>query len=467
MRCALYARLSKDRARLSVNCDIQLAECRDYVAERGWDVVFEAAENDISASRYSTKPRPLYDRLLGMVRRGEVDVIVATEGERLHRRPDEMSALIDIAERHPLRIALTNDDGYDLTDANGIYRARTGVALAERESRKLSERQRRKKAAQARLGLPQGGRRPFGYEANMMTVNEPEAAVVRLMAELVLRGWGYGEVSRHLNAQGYVTSEGKLFYGVTICNLLKKPRYAGIRTHNGTEYPAAWEAILDKQTWERLQLNMKLRSEKNVPKARKYLLTGLLECGRCGGKLNGSKKIDHAGKPERRIYQCVECRKIRRNADALDWFVRESVLYRLDSPEMAKLLSPRDDGELRSLLAERQVRQTRLDALVEDYATGLLTRTQLLRAKTLAEGLLAETQDALARASSDALGLHLNPGDSIRTAWAENQTDWRRSLIELLVKRIVINPSLKKPLVQVDGVTYRFDAEAIEISWKV
>ena len=128
MRAVIYARISKDRSGLSAHTGLQLRECRLYCEDNGRDVVAEFEGNDISASRYSKKPRPMYEQLLTMIANGEVDVVVATEGERLHRCPDEMSALIDMAEKRPLRIVLTNDDGYDLTDSNGSYRARTGVA---------------------------------------------------------------------------------------------------------------------------------------------------------------------------------------------------------------------------------------------------------------------------------------------------------------------------------------------------
>lgn len=465
MRAAVYTRISKDRSGLSANTGIQLSECHEYCAEQGWDVVAAYEENDISASRYSTKPRPLYQQLIGLVRAGKVDVIVATEGERLMRRPDEMSALIDLAEQHPLRIALTNDDGYDLTDADGIYRARTAVALAERESRKISRRQKRKKAAQARQGLPTGGRRPYGYEADMVTVNEAEAAALGQMADKVLHGWGFNSVATWANAQGYLTTTGRPFLGVTVCNMLKKPRYAGLRQYHEATYPAVWPAIFDAQTWERLQIELRLRSERNVPKARTYLLTGLLECGKCGGKLNGSKKRDRPGKPTRRTYICISCRKLRRNADALDWYVRELVIYRLDSPDMAALLKPDDDGQLKALLELRELRQAKLNHLVDDYAEGLLTREQFARAKATAEALLAETEAELDRATRQAAGIALSAGHTLKEAWDANPTEWRRSLIELLVKKVTVLPTNKKPYVDVDGKAMRFDRDGVVIEW--
>jgi site-specific DNA recombinase len=130
-------------------------------------VIFE--ENDISASRYSTKERPDYESLVELVRQNRIDVIFCTEMERLVRQPRDVEVLIDLAESTNLReIYMTSDEGYDLSNPNGIYRARQAVALAERESRKISERTKRKQADRARNGFSHGGRRCFGYKSGNM-----------------------------------------------------------------------------------------------------------------------------------------------------------------------------------------------------------------------------------------------------------------------------------------------------------
>ena len=85
VRIAIYARLSRDPSGLNVNTSIQVAEClkevRRYVQDRLLRVkivvIFE--ENDISASKYAKKERPDFQSLIELVRRNEVNVIVATE----------------------------------------------------------------------------------------------------------------------------------------------------------------------------------------------------------------------------------------------------------------------------------------------------------------------------------------------------------------------------------------------------
>lgn len=71
MDTAIYARLSRNRSGLSDSVEIQTAEARTYSDEKVWPVVLTTSDDDISASKYTTKPRPGYDRLLAAVERGE------------------------------------------------------------------------------------------------------------------------------------------------------------------------------------------------------------------------------------------------------------------------------------------------------------------------------------------------------------------------------------------------------------
>jgi DNA invertase Pin-like site-specific DNA recombinase len=108
-RIAIYARLSRDPRGLNVNTSIQVAECleeaRRYVQDRVLQArivaIFE--ENDISASAYSKKKRLDFQRLIELIKRNKIDIILATEVERLVRQPAEAEKLIDLAGATDLR----------------------------------------------------------------------------------------------------------------------------------------------------------------------------------------------------------------------------------------------------------------------------------------------------------------------------------------------------------------------------
>lgn len=115
------------------------------------------------------------------------------------------------------------------------------------------------------------------------------------------------------------------------------------------------------------------------------------------------------------------------------------------------------------MLIDRLSQQRRLDSLVDDYAIGLLSRDQFTRAKGAAEAELERLDGDLDRANSESLSIDVPVGQTLREAWAQNDDDWRRSLLSVLVKRIVVNPGLTKPYYFVDGHRYRFDPALIDI----
>src|SRR4051794_26897731 len=122
MDAAIYARLSSDRAGLSINTAIQRREAAAYIEGLGWQLAVERTDDDTSASRYSTKPRPGYQALLADIRAGRVEIVVCTEMTRLYRRVEELLELIRLAETTRLRkIETTDGMGYDLSTGIGIY----------------------------------------------------------------------------------------------------------------------------------------------------------------------------------------------------------------------------------------------------------------------------------------------------------------------------------------------------------
>src|SRR5262245_61793075 len=89
-RCALYLRISDDREGEAKGVERQRRDCRKYARERGWQIVAEFTDNDISASSFTKKTRPEYKRMLQLVKSGDVDVVLAWSLDRLYRRPREL-----------------------------------------------------------------------------------------------------------------------------------------------------------------------------------------------------------------------------------------------------------------------------------------------------------------------------------------------------------------------------------------
>jgi site-specific DNA recombinase len=496
MRTALYARLSRDWASESENVEIQKAEGAEYADGKGWEVVGTFGDNDISASRYSTKPRPGYLALLASIRAGAVEAVLVTEMPRLYRRLEELLELIRLAETTPLRhIEAIDGSGYDLSTGEGIHNAVSAVNNAALESRKISDRAKRKKKAQAKNGAFAGGTRPYGYEADGVTVREAEAAVIRWAASELLAGRGLRSLVAELNRTGRKTAKGHAWRPLNLRRILTSKRIVGVRVHNGAEHPAVWPAILDVETWERLQLVLNAEARMvgaNRKGGRSYLLTGMIFCGRCGGEgqakatMIGYGKRDHGDLQPRRRYYCratddrgvqVGCGKVTRLAEPVEALVSEAVLDVLDSPRMAEMLGAlMRNEEMGELTSAYQDRKLKLDDLVADYASGLLNREQLAQAKSVVEDAMEDLRRRMDKLSSGRALAALPVGRSIRDAWGAADLEWRRSLVNLVIERVVLQPGRPgahrwpadgSDLATRLGQQWRFDPLKVEIVWRV
>jgi site-specific DNA recombinase len=156
------------------------------VAARGWTVSGVYVDDDRSA--YSGKPRPAYEELIGDLKAGRIDAVVAWHPDRLHRSPRELEDFIDLVEASHAAAATVQTGEYDLGSASGRMTARVVGAVARAESEHKSERIRRQREQAAAAGRFHGGRRSFGYEADGVTVVEAEAVLIREAASRFLAG---------------------------------------------------------------------------------------------------------------------------------------------------------------------------------------------------------------------------------------------------------------------------------------
>jgi len=134
------------------------------------------------------------------------------------------------------------------------------------------------------------------------------------------------------------------------------------------------------------------------------------------------------------------------NADALDWYIRESVFNHLVPAQVADLLGDDEpsDNKLKQLLDQRAARQLRLDGLVDDYASGLLDRAELVRAKSKAMAELSRINGEVALLEDRKRRTKvLTVGESLRRAWEANESiEWRGALIGRSIERIEVFPGM-------------------------
>ncbi|GAB3992344.1 recombinase family protein [Nocardioides marmoraquaticus] len=447
-RSAIYARISQDAEGLSAGVERQLRECRDLATRKGWTVAQEYVDNDISASHYSTKPRPGYDQMLRDITESVIDGVVVYSTDRLTRRPRELEDFND-AVRQSTDFQVEFVTGHaDLGTDDGLLLARIQGAMAAKESANIGRRVKSRMLQNALDGKPHGGTvRPFGYADDKITVRADEASVVRDLVSRFLAGESGRSLATWLNEHEVASVTGKPWVTSTLKGMLTNPRYAGLRAHNGVVVgPAIWEAIITEDEHQRVLARYAAMKNSNRRTPQTYLLSGMLRCSLCGVRLYSSRRKD------RRRYVCMKgpdhggCGRMTIVAEPLERFLADAVLYRLDTPEMADALAGRSsaDERTREVAAALDQAQEQIEELSHAYAARDITMREWMTARRPIQDRLEALQRQMAAAThTSALSGLTGNGHALRESWSGLNLSRQHSIMGAVIDHAVISPGLR------------------------
>jgi site-specific DNA recombinase len=485
-RGAIYARISRVEAKkgLVENNQLQIGENSDYADLHNVEVV-SVLQDNLTASRFTKKDRPDFQRLLAAIQAGLVDVVLVTEQSRLDRQLWNILELIELARTTPFRqiIATRSDDVLDLSTESGINRAIDQANRDRHEAELISQRTRFKKRARAREGLYDGGQRPYGYEADGITVRESEAAIIRECRSKILAGQSVLSIVRELNERKVPSATGGRWHVSSLQKIFESMRIIGVRTHHGVEYRASWPAIVAREEWERIQVILRSRSATwaGRSRARSYLLTGFVVCGNCDAKMVGHGHANPAGGFYQRYYckkennsgQITGCGKVGRMSEPLDALVTEALLYRLDTQELAQALGKATESAgMAQALVEYQQAKGSLRELLADYyrERNQYARAEMLKLKARLEEDLEAITKRMEKLDARHSLLQFPFGDNIRAVWESADLELKRSLLGLVIEKVVVLPGRsgsKRWRDEQTGREYYFDPDRIRIVWRV
>ncbi|HYJ72326.1 MAG TPA: recombinase family protein, partial [Actinomycetota bacterium] len=313
-RAAIYTRISQDREGAGLGVERQEADCRALAEQLGWTIVAVHSDNDLSA--YTGKPRPGYLALLADLRAGTADAVVCWHTDRLHRSPVELEEYIAVCEPRTVPTQTVKAGPLDLATPSGRMVARQLGAVARYEVEHQIERQVAARLQAATAGRWSGGRRPYGYQADGVTVEVAEADVLRWAAAQVLAGRALTAIVADLNRQGSTTSTGRPWKATELSRTLRRPRNAGLMQHRGQVVgTAGWPPILDEATWRVVVAVLTdPRRRTNSGVARRWLLSGLALCGVCGEPVRSTSAGTVHGRPTKPAYTCRSGKHVVRDA---------------------------------------------------------------------------------------------------------------------------------------------------------
>jgi site-specific DNA recombinase len=454
IRAAIYARISDDKEGREAGVTRQIEDCRALAERLGWtlhpdlDPVF--VDNDISASTKSRRRRPAFDRLLAEVGAGEFDGVLYYSNSRLTRRPAEYETIIKLVEDTGVRLATVASGSADLTTADGRMIGRILAAQDAAEAERIGERVSRAfEQRRATHNRPAPVGRSFGFEKGGEKIIPEEADAIRLAAKLILDGASLNEVARVWMENGTTPVRGDKWFRTTVRYTLMRARNAGLIEHKGRILGEGdFEAILDRETWERMCAAIKDRSNLSRAKykGRENLLAGLVYCGVCGHRMIVHVFKSPEGLPlPKSTVQCDRgtghgCGRVSRNLVALEAYVNERVAVRLES---VRPFEPGDDvtseaQEFARLSAEKDKTEARIATLREQYVAGDVDSVDFIPLQRMLRERVNELDHQL-RDFDTSSGTDLT-ADAVEE-WRNGTFDQRREILEAVVERIVVHPT--------------------------
>lgn len=372
VRAGIYCRMSLAIMGDTTKVDDQERLCRATAERLGWEVGTDYGhpvlngvyqDNNRSAWQYNRK-RLAWDQMIDDIKAGKITAIVVYHGDRLTRQPMDLEILIGLSRTRGIKLAsptgvkdLNNDDDqFTLGIEANVYRKESSATSRRRKQQ--YERWR----LEGRVRPGGRGGRAYGFATDGVTLIDEECDIIREAARRVLAGESVSAIVRDINARGARTPTGREFSHNTMRLMLGRCRLAGLMPDG--ESKAAWPAVLDRETWERLQLVLAMRGKKGNPKPRnagRWLLSGIAVCGAegCG------EPLGITGTRGRTSYACGACYHVRRGAEVLDAYVSAAVVARLGHEENPAGELPELDRtqEWQALTTERAA----TEHLLKDY----------------------------------------------------------------------------------------------------
>jgi DNA invertase Pin-like site-specific DNA recombinase len=318
----IYTRVSSDeQADDGLSLPAQVAECRRYVVRNGWD--FGDELQDVETGRRDQ--RAGYQRLLtavrGIARTGAAVVVVASL-DRLGRNVAERVRAYEELKQLGAPIHSVREGGLVSEFTYNIL-----AAVAQEESRKLSERVRASNRYLIERGWHPVGRAPWGYRwrpatpderregapVSVLELHPTEAPYVREAWERFTRGEAIQAIARWAAGLSSEARGGRNLPFAIIRMMPRAPVYIARPGHRTdplddvlTRPVGRWEPLISDAVWQEAHRRLALTARIRPQSSGVFLLTGLLRCDRCGSRMVGRHNRPRSGEGQQ-VYRQYIC----------------------------------------------------------------------------------------------------------------------------------------------------------------
>lgn len=284
-RAAIYIRVStQEQAQEGYSVGEQKERLIAYCTAQGWLIADIYVDGGYTGSNLK---RPGMQKLISET--DKFDVVLVYKLDRLSRSQRDTLYLIEEVFLPNNVDFVSMQESFDTSSPFGKAMIGLLAVFAQLEREQIKERTKMGRLARAKTGLYQGGGHiPIGYdyEDGKLVVNPYEAEQVQKIYEWYLSGESLKSICDRLHDKGYTNKYSSYNNWSGVAYILENETYIG-RIHFGDVLVEnAHEAIISEEQFNAVQMMRKRRKERygNDAFKSKHMLTGMLFCGRCGGR---------------------------------------------------------------------------------------------------------------------------------------------------------------------------------------
>ncbi len=355
----LYARKSTDvEDKQVLSIEAQITELRAFAKREGLHIGEELLEKQSA----KIPGRPVFNKMLDRIEKGEANGIVCWHPDRLARNSVDGGRIIYLLDCGHLAMLKFPTFWSDNT-SQGKFMLNIAFGQSKYYVDSLAENVRR--------GLRQKVRRgeypsiaPVGYLNDVRTktiiVDKKKSKIIKQAFELYAKnGSRLEDISNFLAKKGILSKNGKRLHRDRISFILSNPFYVGLFRYAGEIYEGTHQPIIAKKIFDKVQEVLKQRGKpRHKQKNEPQVFCGLLRCATCGMMITGEYKVKKQKNGNVHEYIYYRCTKKRKDMKCPEPCIRQEVLDKQISSLLQKFSLPKDWAEKMRKMLEKDKKKT-------------------------------------------------------------------------------------------------------------
>jgi site-specific DNA recombinase len=310
-----YIRISTKKDSQLTSIENQKKYLREWAGINGYNIIRYYI--DVKSGAYSYLRNEM-QQLREDIKNGKIKGLISKEISRTSRDiMDILELKRSLAANGAFFISIK--ESYDSRTDDDEFLLIIHAGLAQKERKITASRVKITQMLKAREGKTNVPSPALGYklsEDKQHLVIDPETSkIYQFIVEKYLEGWGQLKICKYLNQKGIPAKRSDRWHTNSIRTILTNPVYLGITIYNTTTLirdsegkrkrvmrpKSEWivrynthQPLITEDKFNKIQEIIKERKEKGAREwscEKKYLLSGILYCDVCKGKIYGSKQV--------------------------------------------------------------------------------------------------------------------------------------------------------------------------------